>query len=69
MSASGSAGQPFAVVQVRVLGEIGDIDALAAALAASPAVEVIHRSGPRANRHDPGMRVYLTLRVSKEAQQ
>ena len=60
--------QALGVVQVRVLGEIGDIDALAAALATSPAVEVIHRSGPRANRRDPGVRIYLTLRISKEAQ-
>ena len=68
MTACGQAGQSGAVVQVRVLGEVKDIDALAAALAASPAVEVIHRSGPRVNRRDPGVRVYLTLRVSKEAQ-
>jgi hypothetical protein len=62
-------GQAPAVVKVRALGEPGDIDALAAVLTASRAVEVIDRTGPRPNRYDPGVRVYLTLLIHQEAQQ
>jgi hypothetical protein len=62
------AGQAPGVVKVRLLGEPGDIEALAGVLGASPAVEVIDRSGPRANRYDPGVRVYLTLRVTEGGQ-
>jgi len=50
------------VVKIRLSGELDDIGALAAVLAAA-GVEVIDRSGPRANRYDPGERVYLTVRV------
>lgn len=50
------------VVQVRLIGELEDIDAVAEALAGH-GVEVIDRSGPRGNRYDPGVRVYLTVRV------
>ena len=45
------------VVKLRLLGQPEDIDALAAVLGASPAVEVIDRSGPRTNRYDEGVRV------------
>ena len=55
------------VVKLRLLGEPEDIDALTAVLGASPAVEVIDRSGPRANRYDAGVRVYLTFRTNQEA--
>lgn len=35
-----------------------------------PALEVLRRTGPRGNRYDDGIRVYLTVRVSsKEAPQ
>ena len=52
------------VVKVRLSGELADIEALAAALTGPAAVEVIDRSGPRANRYDPGQRVYLTVRIT-----
>jgi hypothetical protein len=44
--------------------ELAGIDALAAALTVPAAVEVIDRSGPRANRYDAGQRVCLTVRIS-----
>jgi hypothetical protein len=66
---TGQAGTAPGVVKVRVIGEPEDIEALASALAASPAAEVVDRSGPRPNRYDEGVRVYLTVRIHEEAQQ
>ena len=52
------------MVKVRLSGEPGGVQALAAVLATGGAVEILDRSGPRANRYDPGQRVYLTVRVT-----
>lgn len=61
---SGRARPAPGAVQVRVLGQPRDIDALAEALTASADVEITGRSGPRANRYDSGQRVYLTVRIT-----
>jgi hypothetical protein len=50
------------VVKVRLSGEPEDIDRVAAMLARHGA-EVLDTHGPRPNRYDPGVRVYLTVRV------
>lgn len=60
---TGHAGAAPGVVKVRLSGAAGDLEALAAALAASPAAEVIERSAPYPNRRDPGDRLYLILRI------
>lgn len=65
MTRPGRAGQAPGVVKVRLLGELADIEALAAVLCEPVAVEVIGRSGPRGNRCDPGQRVYLTVRLAR----
>ncbi len=65
---TGQPGQAPGVVKVRLLGEPGDIKALAAVFGASPAVEVIERSGSRPNRYDPGVRLYMTVRVTEGGQ-
>jgi hypothetical protein len=58
--------QPPHVVKVRLIGEQADIDAVTAALDSSPGTKVIdHSSGARPNRYDPGVRVYLTVRVGE----
>jgi hypothetical protein len=49
-------------VQVRLSGEREDIEMVASLLACAGA-EIITRSGPRANRTDPGVRVYMVVRV------
>lgn len=49
-------------VQLRLLGERADIEMVASLLACAGA-EIITRTGPRANRTDPGVRVYMTVRV------
>lgn len=49
-------------VQLRLLGEREDIEMLASLLACSGA-EILTRTGPRANRTDPGVRVYMTVRI------
>lgn len=62
---NGQTGQAPGVVKVRLSGEHGDVEDLAEVLTASPAVEVLDRSAPYPNRRDPGVRVYLTLRISE----
>jgi hypothetical protein len=57
--------QPAHVVKVRLIGESADIDSMVEALGNSEAVELIDRSGDRPNRYDPGVRVYLTVRVGE----
>jgi hypothetical protein len=49
-------------VQLRLLGERADIEMLASLLTCSGA-QIITRSGPRANRTDPGVRVYMTVQI------
>jgi hypothetical protein len=49
-------------VQLRVLGEREDIEMLASLLACCGA-QILTRSGPRPNRTDPGVRVYMTVRI------
>jgi hypothetical protein len=55
------------VVKVRLTGDADDIEAVAAVLDGygTEGIEVIDRSGPRPNRHDPGVRVYLTVRIAE----
>jgi len=64
---TGQARQAPGVVKIRVLGDPGDIEVVAEILAGfrDVGVEVLDRSAPRANRHDPGQRVYLTLRITE----
>jgi hypothetical protein len=59
---SGEPAQDPGVVRVRLSGERGDIDRLVALWPCT--AEVIQRSGPRPNRREPGVRVYLTVRVA-----
>ncbi len=51
------------VVKVRLSGEMTDISR-AAEMLTQAGVEVLDASGPRTNREDPGVRVYLTVRIS-----
>jgi hypothetical protein len=64
-------GQPPGVVEVRLSGVREDVDTLTS-LIERPAtglpittvgIEVLHRSGYRPNRYDPGERIHLTVRV------
>ena len=55
------AGMP-GVVRVRLIGEASDIGRVRELLAATGA-EVMTASGQRVNRRDPGVRVYLTVRL------
>lgn len=59
----GQAGQAPGVVKVRLAGVLADIGRFAALLAHNGVV-VLGTSGSRANRCDPGERVYLTVRVT-----
>ena len=58
------AGALPGMVKVRLSGEQHALYALAAMLAANPAVEILAGpDGPYRNRREPGYRVYLTVRV------
>jgi hypothetical protein len=48
--------------EVRLSGDIDDIEAAAAALA--DCCTVLARRGPYPSRRDPGVRVYLTIRTA-----
>jgi hypothetical protein len=50
------------IVEVRVSGEMADIVRVTEMLGEAGA-EVLNTYGPRPNRYDPGVRVYLTVRV------
>jgi hypothetical protein len=65
MSAAGRAPSPAApgVVQVRLLGSLPELAALAQLVGSLPGVEILTAHGPRPNRYDPGERVYLTVRI------
>jgi hypothetical protein len=52
-------------VGVRLSGDPAGIEAAEAVLAAGS--EILARSGPHPNRRDPGVRVYLTIRVPPAA--
>jgi hypothetical protein len=67
---SGQAGTAPGVVKIRLSGELADIEAVAALIGAGlgQTVEEIERSAPYPNRRDPGVRVYLTLRISEGGQ-
>ena len=53
---------PPGTVEVRVSGEMADIIRVAEMLTQGGA-EVLATRGPRPNRYDPGVRVYLTVRL------
>ena len=53
------------MVRVRLSGARADIETVLAVLAGG--CEVADRSGPRRNRHEPGERVYLTIRTGPAA--
>jgi hypothetical protein len=65
MSTAGRAPSPAApgVVQVRLLGSLPELAALAQLVGNLPGVEILTARGPRPNRCDPGERVYLTVRI------
>jgi hypothetical protein len=65
MSTAGRAPSPAApgVVQVRLLGALPELAALAQLVASLPGLEILTAHGPRPNRCDPGERVYLTVRI------
>jgi hypothetical protein len=67
MSTAGKAPVPAAsgVVQVRLLGSPPELAALAGLVAGLPGVEILAAHGPRPNRHHPGERVYLTVRIDQ----
>ena len=69
MSTAGRAPSPAApgVVQVRLLGALPELAALAQLLASLPGLEILTAHGPRPNRYDPGERVYLTVRIDLPA--
>ena len=60
-------GQAPGVVKARLSGDPADIKVVAEILAAYPGagVEVLDTSAPYPNRRDPGVRVYLTLRITE----
>jgi hypothetical protein len=64
---TGQAGQAPGVVKARLSGDPADIEVVAEILSGYPGagVEVIEHSPPYVNRRDPGVRVYLTLRISE----
>ncbi len=66
---TGQAGQAPGVVKVRLLGAPGDIDTVAAVLAAGhgDTWQVIDRSAPYPSRRGPGARLYLTLTITTQA--
>ena len=52
------------MVKVRLSGDLPALAALAALLASHPAADILTGpDGPRANRREPGSRIYLTVRV------
>ena len=67
-------GQGPGVVEVRLSGAAEDTGTLISVLerlatglpVATIGLEVLHRSGPRANRRDPGERTYLLVRVRQD---
>jgi hypothetical protein len=50
------------VIKIRLVGDEADISR-AAELLTEAGVEVLDESGPRPNRYDPGVRVYLVIRL------
>ena len=67
MSTAGRAPLAPGVVQVRLLGALPALAALAQLVASLPGLEILTARGPRPNRHDPGGRVYLTVRIDLPA--
>jgi hypothetical protein len=59
---SGQQAGAAGVVQVRLIGESGDIRRVRDLLTAAGA-EVLTASGARVNQRDPGVRVHLTVRL------
>lgn len=59
------AGQAPGVLGIRLAGDTADLDPLADVLAEVPSVEVLSRSAGRPNRYEPGVRVYLTVRITR----
>lgn len=67
MSTTGRPPAGQGVVQVRLLGGLPELAALAALVASLPDLEILTAHGPRPNRYDPGARVYLTVRIDLPA--
>lgn len=65
MSTASRAPSPAApgLVQVRLLGSLPELTALAGLVGSLPGLEILTARGPCPNRHDPGERVYLTVRI------
>lgn len=71
---SRQAGQEPGTVELRLSGSPGDtgtlisvLERIAAGLPVTTVgLEILHRSGARANRRDPGERVYVLVRVRQD---
>ena len=66
---TGRAPSPAApgLVQIRLLGSLPELTALAALMGSLPGLEILTAHGPRPNRYDLGERVYLTIRIDSPA--
>ena len=63
-----AAGLASGTAEVRLMGPLPVINALAVALTGHPAVELVTSSAPCRNRREAGERLYLTVRVDTTAQ-
>ena len=60
-------GEQARPVRVRLSGDAADVEAVARLLRATgraAGVDVLFQTGPRPNRQDPGVRIYLGLLVT-----
>ena len=65
-------GEQARPVRVRLSGQPGDVEAVARVLRAAGGrarVDVLFQTGPRPNRQDPGVRIYLGLLVTGGGEQ
>lgn len=52
-------------LEIRMSGEEAEMGRFLRALDSTPGVRVVRTSGARANRRDPGVRVYATVEVTE----
>jgi hypothetical protein len=56
------------VTEIRISGAPGDVTRIGLMIAAMPGIDVTSMHGPRANRRDPGVRVYLNAEMAEKEQ-